>query len=154
MTKFQMKLTRFACFMVKERDWTPLINLLLVAMFLSLGLAFLFGSSICSTITVVVGIIALASRLIYDWAYKRFLVCFALTPSTNEKNILELLRKLALWLGEEFEESDEMTDLSARTERVKFAKNRFWSMWRLAKAMGFPVFKSWRTHAQIIFVEW
>lgn len=146
-----MKLTRFACFIVKEeRDWTP-FNFLLIAIFLSLGFAILFGSSIGGMITVVISVVALASKLIYNWACKRFLACFCLSADTDEKNILEKLRELAVWLEEEFEKADETLDKEAAEWKIQRAKNRFWSMWRLTKAMGFPVFKSWKTHAKVKF---
>ncbi len=93
-------------------------------------------------------------ELISRWAERRFIAKFCLLPrSRNEKEILEKLKKLAIWLGRELKNADEIVPLKLKNSVIRELKNSFWSMWRLAKAMGFPVFKSWKTHAQIRFVE-
>ena len=167
MNKFQMKITRFARFMYVEGDWrAPCIYLGFVAVLLMLGSYLLlvdyYNSKkiigivyllISFSPLITVAIVALLSKLIYNWASKRFLACFRLPAYTDEKNILEKLRKLAVWLGEELAISDTIGYVEVRKSRVRFAKKRFWSMWRLAKAMGFPVFKSWWTHAQVRFIK-
>jgi len=159
-----MKLTRFARFMYAEGNWTPFIYLLLVAIFLVAGLGLLLADYYTSeriigivyvilyfSSFITVGIPALVSKLIYNWACKRFVACFRLSVYTDEKNVLEKLRELAVWLEEEFEKADETLDKEAAEWKIQRAKNRFWSMWRLTKAMGFPVFKSWKTHAKVKF---
>lgn len=166
MTKFQMKLTRFVRFIKKGGDCSPLLFLFFIALCLSNGLAILFEGgknivfvAIAVSPLVVVVIIALVSKLVYNWACKRFVACFALsilttkTPYCDEREVLEKLRKLAIWLGRELKNADNIVGPGLKNSVIRKLKNEFWSMWRLAKAMGFPVFKSWKTHAQIKFVE-
>ena len=97
-------------------------------------------------------VVGVPLRLISRWAERIFIAKFRLLPrSRNEKEILKKLKEIALWLEEEFEKADETLDKEAAEWRIRRAKNRFWSMWRLAKALDFPVFKSWKAHARIKF---
>lgn len=163
MSKFQMRITRFALFMADQGSWTPFFYLLIATVFLVLGLGFFlvkfklivdasFAFVIYSPL-IVVAIIASICKRTRDWGFERFEACFRLSVYTDEKKVLEKLRELAIWLGEELTIIDTTTDLKEKKNKVRFAKKRFWRIWRLAKAMGFPVFKSWKIHAQIKFIK-
>lgn len=153
MTKFQMKMVRFARVVL----WSEFVFFAgsivgIVIMILSI---LKYGEVVAVALYVVfLVVVGVLFEEISRWAERRFIAKFCLLPrSRNEKEVLEKLRKLAVWLGRELKNADNIVPPGLKNSVIRELKNSFWSTWRLAKAMGFPVFKSWKTHAQIKFVE-
>jgi hypothetical protein len=159
-SKKQFRFTRFSCFVAEEGSWKLMEPLLLIAVFVSIGLGFIFKLSEIGLNQRVICIVIAVSPLVavvvfwficyskYKWACKLFVKKFDFWPYLcREMDVLKKLKKIALELEKEFKKSETIEDLDERTNFILIAKGKFWPMWDLAKAFGFPVFQSWRIHA-------
>lgn len=157
MNKFQLKLTRFAHLAVeKEKFGTLMFFLMLFSLIVVAGLCVLLYEKLeCLIYLIVVfspfyviALVGSVCKWIDEWAYGVFFRNFGFPPTLNRDiEMLGRLKELALELEKAFEESETIEDLNERSSFTRIAKDRFWSMWNLAKAFGFPVFCHWHTHA-------
>lgn len=86
-------------------------------------------------------IFGVSSKLVDCWATRVFRRKFGFKPSFyNETKVMQKLKELAI-------EMNNRLKYEQARKKKKNIKKKFWSMCRLAKAFGFPVFKSWKTHA-------
>ena len=158
MSKFQFKVLTFVNVVMKENSWSFSILFIAIAGMLSFGLTFIFlqghiGVLMPFSPFILLAVLIRICARIHNWGYWLFSRRFNFTPdfksAEKEKKMLKELKQLSRKTLKELSCADAGNPLYQGRE-VEI-KADFWSVWRLAKAFGYPVFRSMKLHSRISF---